>query len=71
MPPSRVQEFILNARKVIQEFANRDEWPVLLVNPDARPYVRSMLERVSPNTPVLSHNEIHRKASLKTVAQIG
>lgn len=71
MTPSRVQEFILAARKVLQEFALKDEWPALIVNPDARPYVRAMLERVSPNTPVISHNEIHRKASLKTVAQIG
>lgn len=71
MPPSRVQDFIMAVRKVVQEHANKDEWPVLLVNPDARPYVRAMLERISPNTPVMSHNEVHRKVSLKTVAQVG
>lgn len=70
MSPNRVQEFIMAVRKVIQDFANRDEWPALVVNPDARPYVRAMLERVSANTPVISHNEIYRKVSLKTVAQV-
>ena len=47
MAPAKVQEFILAARVEIQKFAARDEWPALLVNPDLRPIVRSMLERVS------------------------
>ena len=71
MSPQRVQEFVLAARKEIQQFAQRDEWPALMVGPEVRGLVRSMLERVSPMTQVISHNEIHRKASLRTVATIG
>ena len=71
MSPQRVQEFVLAARRELQQFAAADQWPALLVAPDARPYVRSILERVSPMTQVISHNEVHRKASLKTVATIG
>lgn len=71
MSPQRVQEFVLAVRKEIQGFAASDQWPALLVAPDSRPYVRSILERVSPMTQVISHNEVHRKASLKTVATIG
>ena len=71
MSPSRVQEFVLAARKEIQKFSSADEWPALLVSPQARPYVRSILERVSPMTQVISHNEIHRKASLRTVGTVG
>lgn len=71
MSPQRVQEFVLAVRQEIQQFANSDQWPALLVAPDSRPYVRSILERVSPMTQVISHNEVHRKASLKTVATIG
>ncbi len=71
MSPQRVQEFVLAARKEIQKFAQRDEWPALMVSPEVRGLVRSMLERVSPMTQVISHNEIHRKASLRTVATIG
>lgn len=71
MSPQRVQEFVLAVRKEIQHFAASDQWPALLVAPDSRPYVRSILERVSPMTQVISHNEVHRKASLKTVATIG
>ncbi|SFP65231.1 flagellar biosynthesis protein FlhA [Tranquillimonas alkanivorans] len=71
MSPQRVQEFVLQARQEIQKFAQKDQWPALMVSPDVRSFVRSMLERVSPMTQVISHNEIHRKASLRTVATIG
>ncbi|MGE4327347.1 MAG: flagellar biosynthesis protein FlhA [Pseudodonghicola sp.] len=71
MSPARVQEFVLAVRKEIQRFAAGDEWPALLVTPDVRPYVRQILERVSPVTQVISHNEIHRKVSLRTVATVG
>ncbi len=71
MSPQRVQDFVLAARQQIQAHAGGDAWPAILVNADARHFVRSMLERVSPTTPVISHAEIHRKASLKTVGQIG
>ncbi|WP_404817553.1 FHIPEP family type III secretion protein, partial [Salipiger bermudensis] len=55
----------------IQKFAEQDQWPALLVSPEVRSFVRSMLERVSPMTVVLSHNEIHRKTALRTVATVG
>ena len=71
MSPQRVQEFVLAARGTIQEFSQREEWPALLVPQEARSFVRSMLERVSPQTQVLSYEEIHRKTSLRTVATIG
>lgn len=71
MSPQRVQDFVLEARREIQVFAQRDEWPALMVSPEVRSTVRSMLERVSPLTQVISHNEVHRKASLRTVATIG
>ena len=71
MSPKRVQEFVLAARQQIQQCAARDEWPALMVAPEVRGFVRSMLERVSPTTPVISHNEVHRKANLRTVATIG
>lgn len=70
MSPSRVQEFVLAMRKEIQKFSAADEWPAILVTPQARPYVRSILERVSPMTQVISHNEVHRKASLRTVGTV-
>jgi flagellar biosynthesis protein FlhA len=46
------------------------ENPVLLTSPGIRPYVRSVVERFRPSTFVMSQNEIHPKAKIKTVAQI-
>ena len=71
MSPSRIQEFILQARNKLQEFAQKDQWPAIIVSPESRSFVRNLLERVSPTTQVISHNEVHRKTALKTVAQIG
>jgi len=70
MPPSQVQEFLLAARARIQAHAGADYWPAVLVAPAARPFVRSLLERVSPGTPVICHNELHRKAPVTTIDQI-
>jgi len=46
------------------------ETPVLLTSPVIRPYVRSVVERFRPSTAVLSQNEIHAKAKIKTMGQI-
>jgi flagellar biosynthesis protein FlhA len=44
--------------------------PVLLTSPAIRPYVRTIIERFRPITVVMSQNEIHPKARIKTLAQI-
>ncbi len=46
------------------------EIPVLLTSPAIRPYVRSIVERFRPATVVMSQNEIHPKAKIKTMAQV-
>jgi flagellar biosynthesis protein FlhA len=70
IPPSKLQEFITNVKRVFQQHAMRGENPVLLVNPSIRPYVRSVIERFRPTTVVLSQNEIHPKVKIKTLGQI-
>ena len=42
----------------------------MLTSPSIRPYVRSIIERFRPQTVVLSQNEIHPKARIKTVGQL-
>ncbi len=70
MAPSRIQEFILAVRSNFDKFAMQGEMPVLLTSPAIRPYVRSVVERFRPSTVVLSQNEIHPKARIKTLGQI-
>lgn len=71
LDPQRTHEFIIESRKTLQPFAEKSEWPPILVQTEFRSFVRQMLERVSPLTPVLSHSEIHRSVNLRTSATIG
>jgi len=70
MAPSRLQEFIVALNQIFERQAMLGETPVLLTGPQIRPYVRSIIERVRPSTIVLSQNEIHPKARIKTVGQL-
>ncbi len=70
MQPSKLQEFINNVRQTFERFAMQGDTPVLLTSPGVRPYVRSIIERFRPMTVVISQNEIHPKARIKTLGQI-
>ncbi|MBP5856111.1 flagellar biosynthesis protein FlhA [Marivibrio halodurans] len=70
MAPSKLQDFITKVRQTFEQQAMAGETPALLVSPQIRPYVRSVIERFRPVTVVLSQNEIHPKARIKTVASI-
>lgn len=70
MPPSRIQDFITAVRDKYDTLAMQGELPVLMTSPTIRPYVRSIVERFRPQTFVLSQNEIHPKARIKTVGQL-
>jgi flagellar biosynthesis protein FlhA len=70
MPPSRLQEFITDVREGYETFSAMGEIPVLLTSPAIRPYVRSVIERFRPQTIIMSQNEIHPKARIKTLGQI-
>ncbi len=70
MPPTQVQKFIVRVRQVFEEQAAKGESPVLVTSPGIRPYVRSIIERFRPATVVISQNEIHPRAKIKTVGQV-
>jgi len=70
MAPTKLQEFITLVRNTFEKQAMTGETPVLLVGPVIRPFVRSVIERFRPTTVVMSQNEIHPKARIKTVGQI-
>ncbi len=70
MAPSRLQDFIRNVRDVFERAAMSGENPVLLTGPQVRPYVRSIIERFRGQTVVMSQNEVHPKARLRTVGTV-
>ena len=70
MPPSQLQQFITTVRHQFDKYTAMGEQPALLTSPMIRPYVRSIIERFRPQTVVMSQNEIHPKAKIRTLGQI-
>ena len=70
LAPSRLQEFIKNVREAFERAALAGDAAVLLTSPQIRPYVRSIIERFRGQTVVMSQNEIHPKARLRTVGMV-
>lgn len=70
MAPSKIQEFINVVRSKLDQFAMQGETPILLTSPTIRPYVRSLIERFRTSTVVMSQNEIHPRARIKTLGQL-
>ncbi|MEO1249137.1 MAG: flagellar biosynthesis protein FlhA [Pseudomonadota bacterium] len=70
MAPTQLQEFITAVRQAMERHAMEGENPALLTSPGIRPFVRSVVERFRPSTAVISQNEIHTKAKIKTIGQI-
>jgi flagellar biosynthesis protein FlhA len=70
LAPSKLQGFIRAVREVFERAAAGGETGVLLTSPAIRPYVRSIVERFRGQTVVMSQNEIHPRARLKTVGQV-
>ena len=70
LAPSKLQDFIRAVRDAFERAAAQGESPVLLTSPQIRPYVRSIVERFRGQTVVISQNEVHPKAKLKTVGHV-
>ena len=70
MSPTQLQSFITAVRESYDKFIAVGETPVLLTSPSIRPFVRSVVERFRPSTIVMSQNEIHPKARIKTLGQV-
>ena len=70
MAPSKLQDFISAVRKAYEEYAKQGESPVLLTSATIRPYVRSIIERFRSAIVVMSQNEVHPKAKIKTMGSV-
>ncbi|CAN0482206.1 unnamed protein product, partial [Discosporangium mesarthrocarpum] len=70
MAPSKLQEFIAGMRQAFDRQTMAGETPVLLTSPGVRPYVRSIVDRFRPQTVVMSQNEVHAKARIRTLGAV-
>ncbi len=70
MAPSKLQEFIQALSQALEGQAIKGELPALVTSAQIRPFVRSVVERFRPSTQILSQNEIHQKARIRTLGQV-
>jgi len=70
LAPSKLQDFVGVALKKLEEAASNGHSAAIVASAVSRPFVRSVIERVRPQTPVLSQNEIHPTARLTNLGQI-
>jgi flagellar biosynthesis protein FlhA len=70
MAPSTLQDFAQRSRSFYENLTLSGESPVLVTSALIRPYVRSVFEKIRSSTIVLSHNEVHPKAKLRSLGQL-
>ena len=68
--PVALEEFTKDATDTIRQHMDNGEQFALVVPPDARPYVRMIIERLFATLPVLSHVEIARGVEIKSLGTI-
>jgi len=68
--PRLVEQFGSEAAEAIRKRMQDSPDFVLVTAPDARPYVRMIIERMFPSLPVLSHVEIARGVEVKSLGTI-
>ncbi|MCB2113052.1 MAG: flagellar biosynthesis protein FlhA [Parvularculaceae bacterium] len=70
MAPSKIQEFVAAVLGRLEEAAAAGHAAALVTSAGARPFVRSVIERVRPQTMVLSQNEIHPQIRLRNLGLV-
>jgi flagellar biosynthesis protein FlhA len=68
--PRQLEEFGQEATKAIRKHLDAGERFVIVTAPDARPYVRMIIERLFSTMPILSHVEIAKGVELRVLGTI-
>ncbi len=68
--PRQLEEFGEEAGKVIRSHLDAGERFGIVAAPEARPYVRMIIERLFPTLPVLSHVEIAKGAEIRILGAV-
>ena len=68
--PAVIQRMVTNLQRFIFTFTSKGLQPIILSSSQVRGHLRKLLERFFPNIIVLSHNEITREASIKSLGML-
>jgi DNA-binding response OmpR family regulator len=65
-----IEQFAADLTTAVKSLLDRGEQFALVTAPEARPYVRMIVDRLFPALPVLSHIEIARGGKLEVIASL-
>jgi len=68
--PNIVRQMVGNLQNSVSTFTAQGLQPIVLCSPAVRIHLRNILERFFPNMVVLSHNEISREASIRSLGMV-
>lgn len=68
--PRLIEQFANELSAAVKSLVDRGEQFALVTAPEARPYVRMIVDRLFPALPVLSHIEISRGVRLEVIASL-
>lgn len=68
--PNVVRQMVGNLQNAVSTFTAQGLQPIVLCSPAVRIHLRNILERFFPNVVVLSHNEISREASIRSLGMV-
>lgn len=70
MEPSMSQQFYHKVSEQVNRLTDIGEQPILLTSPALRMYVKQLVERIMPDLPVLSYNELEPQVEVKSVGVV-
>jgi flagellar biosynthesis protein FlhA len=68
--PRLIEQFATELSSAVRHFLDRGDQFTLVTAPEARPYVRLIVDRLFPTLPVLSHIEISKGVKLDVMASL-
>jgi flagellar biosynthesis protein FlhA len=68
--PRLLEEFGADISKAIEGYKKQNRRFAIITSPEARPYVRMIVERLHPDTPVLSHLEIGKGIEIRILGMV-
>ncbi len=70
MAPTKIQSFVGAAIRKLEDAAAAGHAAAIVTSATARPFVRTVIERVRPQTMVLSQNEVHPQTRITNLGAI-
>ena len=70
LDPRTMQDFINSLNQEIAKLTNMGYQPIILANPNARLYVRKLVERSAPGLVVLSYAELDPKTEIQAMGMV-